>query len=291
MRIVGGWPAGYRQPSYLGHHDFAALSGISLSIALAAIALPRWRIDRRLAIVAGLAGALGLFVSGSSAGAIGLAAGAVVAAWVARRSPRRVLAIAGITVAVSGGVVLVRGGDVESLLHLVGIGKRRQGVYVENYVQRTMLAYLGWRIFLDHPVGGVGWQASNDPFAYEPYLPTLHRRFPNTPEAAFPAPSHPIDLQSAYVQVLADLGAVGILVFLAALLTPLLLALRRLLRGPPEPLYLLAGSWLLVTMAILSAIGAVAGIPVDAMLWIAVGLCAAPLALAAGPLRPGSDPS
>ena len=25
-----GWPAGYRQPSFLGHHDFAALSGVTL---------------------------------------------------------------------------------------------------------------------------------------------------------------------------------------------------------------------------------------------------------------------
>ena len=35
-----GWPAGYRQPSFLGHHDFASLSGLALAIALAAIALP-----------------------------------------------------------------------------------------------------------------------------------------------------------------------------------------------------------------------------------------------------------
>ena len=27
-RIAGGWPAGYRQPSFLGHHDFASLSGL-----------------------------------------------------------------------------------------------------------------------------------------------------------------------------------------------------------------------------------------------------------------------
>ena len=34
--------------------------------------------------------------------------------------------------------------------------------------------------------------------------------------------------------------------------------------------------WLLVAMGVLTAIGLVAGIPTDALLWIAAGLCAAP---------------
>jgi hypothetical protein len=34
--------------------------------------------------------------------------------------------------------------------------------------------------------------------------------------------------------------------------------------------------WLLVAMGVLSAIGLVAGIPTDALLWIAAGLSAAP---------------
>jgi hypothetical protein len=76
-RIAGGWPAGYRQPSFLGHHDFASLSGFALAIALAAIALPAWRIDRRIAVLAGISGVLGLVVSGSLAGAFGLVAAGV----------------------------------------------------------------------------------------------------------------------------------------------------------------------------------------------------------------------
>ena len=274
--IVGGWPAGYRQPAFLGHHDLAALSGVALAIGLAAIALPG-RFDRRLAVAAGIAGAIGLFLSGSLAGAIGLVAAAAVAAFVARGSLGRVGAIVGIALAVFGGVVLFRSGDVKSFLHLIGIGKKDERVRVETYVQRTMLAYLGWRVFLDHPVAGAGWQASSDEYVYRPFLPLLHRKFPNTPEQGFPSPQHPYGIQNAYVQALADLGVIGLVLLLAALITPLWLAFRRLVRGPPEAATMVAAMALLVSMGVLTALGLVAGIPTDALLWLAVGLCATPL--------------
>jgi len=291
-RIAGGWPAGYRQPSFLGHHDFAALSGLALAVALAAIALPRWRFDRRVAAVAGVAGAVGLLLSGSLAGAIGLLAAGIVAAVVARGSGRRAAAILAISVAVFGGVVLFRGGDVKSFLHYVGIGKKQEQLGVESYVQRTMLVYYGWRVFLDHPLVGAGWQATNDPGVYGPLLPRLHRRFPDTPEQGFPSPDHPYGVQNAYVQALSDLGAVGLVLFLGALLTPLVLGLLRLFRGPPAADALLPVSWLLVAMGVLTAIGLVAGIPLDAVLWIAAGLCAAPplLAETAPATEPESQP-
>jgi O-antigen ligase len=274
--IVHAWTAGYRQPSFLGHHDFAALSGVTLAVGLAAIALPGWRVDRWLAWAAGVAGALGLLVSGSTAGAIGLLAAAAVAAVTARASLRRAGAIVGIAVVVFGGVLVFRGGDVKSFLDFAGIGHEQKQTGVETYVQRTMLVYYGWRVFLDHPVAGAGWQASNDEYVYRPLLPLLHERFPSTPEIAFPSPEHPYGIQNAYVQVLADLGVIGGVLFAAALLMPLWLAVRRLVRGPPVESVLLPAMWLLVAMGVLSAIGLVAGIPTDALLWIAAGLCAAP---------------
>ena len=115
---------------------------------------------------------------------------------------------------------------------------------------------------------------------YGPLLPTLHREFPNTPPQAFPSPQHPYGVQNAYVQALSDLGVVGLVLFLGALVTPLVLGGARLLRGPPDVSALVPVSWLLVTMGVLTAIGLVAGIPLDAMLWIAAGLCAAPPLLA-----------
>ena len=68
---------------------------------------------------------------------------------------------------------------------------------------------------------------------------------------------------------------VGLVLFLGALVTPLVLGAARLLRGPPDVSALVPVSWLLVTMGVLTAIGLVAGIPLDALLWLGIGLAAA----------------
>ena len=162
-RIVKGWPAGYRQPSFLGHHDFAALSGLALAIALVAIAVPAWDlVTGRVAATAGVSGAIGLFLSGSLACAIGLLLGGVLAALVARHSLRRAASILALSLAVCVGVVIFRGNDVKTFVHFLGVGKKQQQIGVESYIQRTLLVYYGWRVFLDHPVLGAGWQATGD---------------------------------------------------------------------------------------------------------------------------------
>ncbi len=270
----GAWPAGRRQPSFLGHHDFAALSGAAASVAIVAIALPAARVDRRLALAGGLSGVVGLIVSGSSAGAAGFGVAAVAAAIVARRSWRRVAAIFAIATVAGGGVALLRGGDIASFLHFLGIGNQEQPTGVETYTQRTLLVYIGWRIFLDHPAAGVGWDGSSEQWAYGPYLADAHREFPSAPELSFPSPAHPWGVQNAYVQALADLGIAGTVLFLGFLASGLFAVGRRALRGPPDRalVSLLSVCWLLVAMGVLSATGFVAGIPADALIWLAVGL-------------------
>jgi hypothetical protein len=284
----GAWPAGRRQPSFLGHHDFAALSGAAASIAIVTIALPGARVDRRLAVAGGLSGVAGLIVSGSSAGAIGFALAAVAAAIVCRRPWRRVAAILTIAAVAGGGVALLRGGDIANFLHFLGIGKQERVTGVETYTQRTLLAYIGWRIFLDHPAVGVGWDGSSEEWAYRPYLADAHREFPSAPELSFPSPAHPWGVQNAYVQSLSDLGVVGTLLFLGLLATSLLVTGPKTLRGPPERalVALLSTCWLLVAIGVLSATGFVAGIPADGVTWLAIGLAAA----AAVGLR-GSQPT
>ncbi len=58
------------------------------------------------------------------------------------------------------------------------------------------------------------------------YLAAARRRF-NQPAEAFPSPAHRWGVQNAYVQSLADLGILGLVAFLAALLVPRRLAARR----------------------------------------------------------------
>jgi O-antigen ligase len=285
LKIAAAWPAGHRQPSFLGHQDFAALSGAAASLALVAIALPQARVDRRLATVGGVGGAVGLILAGSSAAAIGFALAAAAAALVTRRSLRRVLAIAAIAAVVGAGVALLRGGDIASFLHFLGLGKQERQTSVETYTQRTLLAYIGWRIFLDHPVVGVGWEGSTEEWAYGPQLPAAHRAFPDAVPLSFPSPRHPWGVQNAYVQALSDLGAVGAVLLLGLLGACLVVAGRRALRAPPEGalVALLAACWLLVAIGTLAAIGLIAGLPTDGLLWLAIGLAAA--AAAGAPQR------
>jgi O-antigen ligase len=279
--ILEAWTAGRRQPSFLGHHDFASLSGAALTICLVGLALrPVWRPRPALLAVAGISGGLGLIISGSSAGAIGLGIGVgalALAAWIRGwLDPRRALAIAAITSVVLGGVFVMRAGEINQFLRLVGIERAKvEQNGVQSYVQRTLLVYIGWRIFEDNPIGGAGWQASSEYRVYRPYLPAAHREFPGTPALAFPSPQHPWGVQNAYVQAMSDLGVIGLITFLGLLATGLAVAARAALRSPPGVAVtaLVALVWLVLAMGVLSALGLVAGIPTDALLWLSLGFC------------------
>ncbi len=290
-RVLGAYPAGRRQPSFLGHHDFAALSGGAAALAAVSIALGRtWRVPRRLAIPAGVAGVVGLVLAGATGGAIGFAAGVGAAAVVSRLrgllTLRRLAGLAAIVAVVGAGVVGIRGRDFEDFLRFLGVRQKTTAAQagVQTYAQHTLLAYIGWRIFLDHPAIGVGWQGSSEYSAYGPQLAAAHREFPSSSPLSFPSPERPYGVQNAFVQALADMGVVGFALLLAFFAAGLFLAGRAAFRGPPETAgpALLAGLWLLTAMGIWTALGLVAGIPLDGLTWLALGLT---VAAAAGIVR------
>src|SRR5262249_2563310 len=68
--ILAGWPAGWRQPSFLGHHDLAGLSGAVGSVALLWLALPGIR-SARLGLVAAVSGGGGPILSRAHPRAVG----------------------------------------------------------------------------------------------------------------------------------------------------------------------------------------------------------------------------
>ena len=287
--VAGAWSAGRRQPSFLGHHDFAALSGAALAVGLGALALGRdWPVRRAISATAGAAGGLGLVLSGSVAGVMGAAAAALAVAAVALRrrtsSPRRLLAVAAAIAAVGAGVVALRSQDFDQFLRWLGVRTEQRTTRedVQTYAHHTLLAYIGWRIFRDHPLLGVGWQGSAEYANYRPYLDDARRRFPNTAPRAFPGRDRPYGVQNVWVQALADLGAVGFALFVGLFATGLAFAGRLALRAPPATAAVaaLGGAWLLVTMGVWSANGLVAGIPIDALLWLALGLVGASAAMA-----------
>src|SRR5919204_1608449 len=123
LGIADAWAAGRRQPSFLGHSDFAALSAFALAIGLAAVLR-----GRRAAGWVGVAGGvLGLMLAGATAGLIGTAAGVLgllVAIARRRRLELRDLVVTGTSVGlVAAGVLTLRAGDFEHFLrflHLKG---------------------------------------------------------------------------------------------------------------------------------------------------------------------------
>lgn len=257
--VFDAWAAGRRQPSFVGHHDFAALSGAAFLAGLLA--------RRPLAVASG---ALGLVLSAAAAALLGLVLAVTALCVLAlRREPRRVALAAGLTALVAAGILGLRGGDVADFLRFAQDETTRTRD-VETYSHRTLLAYVGGRIFLDHPLAGVGWQGSSEPAAFEPYLADARARFPDTAPLAFPAPERRHGVQNAYVQALADLGIVGLALLLAVFAAGVALALR----GTTEA-RLLGLLWLLLAAGLWTAQGLVAGIPLAALTWLALGLTAA----------------
>ena len=283
LDVFDAWNPGWRQPSFLGHHDLAALSAIAVSVAAAGIVAGRRRLPVAALFVAALvSGALGLVLAGSIAAVGGLALGALAVAVASRArfspSARQLLALGAVVLAVGGGVTAVRGDALEDFLRFLGVRGDDPPVGVETYSQRAVLAYIGVRIFKDNPAIGVGWQRSARPEVFEPYVDDARQRFPDVVDLAFPAPGREWGVQNLYVQMLADAGVVGLALLLFVGATGLVLAWRTA-RWATHPwaagagltalcaLLTLAGEW--------ASLGIVPGIPLQAATSLALGLAAA----------------
>jgi O-antigen ligase len=263
---------GGRQLSFLGFHDFAGLSAAALVVGCAGIALPRLSV-RRFRFAAVASGALGVILSASIAAVVGLALAAVALLVLAqlRRElfPRRIVAVGAVLAVAIAGTIAMRGSELDSFFRFVGLKPEQESSAVQTYAHRTVLAWIGWQIFLDHPLAGVGWEASGDPDEFMPYVDAAKREFPDEPALAFPSPQRRYGVQNLYVQSLADMGALGFVFLAAVFLTATMLALRR--RTDWAVVGLL---WTAVAAGLWLAQGIVAGIPLDAVTWLGFGLAA-----------------
>lgn len=280
--IFDPWNPGWRQPSFLGHHDLAALSAIVLSSALAGI-VSRTRVPTTALFALTLAaGAVGLVLAGSITAAGGIVVGSAALGLAARfrfrPTRRQVVALALVVSLVVAGVAAVRDSDLGSFLRFLGIRGDEPPQGVESYSQRTVLAYIGLRIAQDNPIVGVGWQRSSQPEVFEPYVDDARERFPDVVDLAFPAEGREWGVQNLYIQVLADAGVIGLALLLLVGASGLLLAWRAAARAPTP---WAAGAGLIVVCALLTlgaewaSLGIVAGIPLQAATWLLLGLAAA----------------
>jgi O-antigen ligase len=266
---------GQREPSFVGIHDFAALSGAALAVGLIGLCFADGvPAGRRWTWPAIATGVLGIVLSGAMTGVAGLWLAAAAVLLLARRAgalrTRAVLATALVALVVAGGTAMMRADTLTRFAEFVGLRDRTEQTGIESYAHRTLLAYIGVRIFLDHPLTGVGWNGSLEEWAYGPQLDDARARFPDEPDQAFPSPEHPWGVQNLYLQVPADMGIAG----LAALLALALAAIGTAVRGATSSRVPVLGlAWVLVAVGIWGGIGLVAGIPLLALTWIGLGLC------------------
>jgi O-antigen ligase len=274
---------GHRQASFLASADFAALSAAALLVGIVGIALPGARFGRALIWIAVGTGVLGMIVAGALASVLGLATALVaILVVLALRHDlevRRLAVVGAASLVVLGGAIAIRGTDLEAFAHFLGAKREHAtGSKVQTYAHRTLLAWIGWQIWKDNPVAGVGWEGSAEPANFEPYLPGAHRRFPNESPLAFPsaAPNRRYGVQNSWLQSLADLGVVGFALWAASFASAAWLAARRAVRDcRPAAVYALAVIAVLVWLW--TAQGFVAGIPLDALTWLTFGLAASRL--------------
>jgi len=266
---------GRRQASFLSSADFAALSAGALLVGIVALAVPRVAHARLPAAIATVSGALGMIVAGAVAALLGLATALVVLVPRRELAPRRLRVVAVVSAVVLVGVVAIRGSDLDAFARFLGASpgaKTGQSSKVQTYAHRTLLAWIGFEIWKDHPVIGVGWEGSSEPVNFEPYLPAAHRRFPEEAPLAFPSagPERRYGVQNSWVQALADLGVVGFLLWAAVFAAAAWTAARA--PGSVTALYGLLATALLAWLW--TAQGFVAGIPLDALTFLSFGLAA-----------------
>lgn len=139
-----------------------------------------------------------------------------------------VLALITATVIPLVGLVLLRGTDVIGLLSLTG----------GSFAQRVASAYTSLRIFLQHPVFGIGWQASVQLLAHVSQLPLygdIGLRFSELP--AHYLSGEGLAGHNMYLQILAELGLIGSGLFVCGGILSaraIMRGMRRLPHGSPH---------------------------------------------------------
>jgi len=274
---------GRRQESFLGEHNLATLSGFAIAFGLFSLATGRRELGR-LPLVALVFGAVGITFGASFSGVLGLylVTGAVLLIARARGELRRRGTAWALLVcaAVTAGTLMLRSDNLGFLRDWFGTSSHEEsGSTAGSWSSRLIFAYVGGRVFLDHPVLGTGWYGELPPEEYAQYLPDAHARFPDQPANYFPPADGTYIPQQAYDQVLYLLGVVGgalLLVLGIAALAAGVRAARRWPRaGPVESPAYLPLAWLLAMIGALAGTAFFGGTPLATLFWLSVGVAAA----------------
>src|SRR5262249_57323323 len=113
------------------------------------------------------------------------------------------------------GSLAIRTADLDAFTRFLGASPGKQQAHptkIQTYAHRTLLVWLGYKIWLDHPVLRVGFEGSGEPDNFEPYPPAAHRRFPDESPNSFPsrAQNRRYGVQNPRGRALPDLGAIAL---------------------------------------------------------------------------------
>jgi O-antigen ligase len=229
--IEGTTPIGGRVSGMHGPNELALVSGMLVLIATFAVGRRRPALCALL-IVAGvisllLAKSVGVFVGTGAALAVG-------AAFSRAGSGLQRASSFGLAVVVAAALVI---GAVQLLRPDATPGS--SGFNYNSTSQRVIVGAAGIEIFERNPVIGVGWRRSDAPdvIGARDINIDLRHRFPGARQDFFPDVT-PASVHNTYVQVLAELGLVGFVLF-AVMLVAIFAGVRRVLRGVPpgDPLW------------------------------------------------------
>jgi O-antigen ligase len=280
--ILRSWPAGNRQPSFTGIQNLGTLGAAALALAFLGELWPE-SVSRRTTLAAFVGGTICVVLSGEAGAGVAVGAAMIAALLLVRLRHRFSLRRAAVVVAVTAfcalGLVALRGGDIDQFARSLGIlpADRATTHQIQTYAQRTLMLYIGLRIWEAHPLFGAGWQSVREYHVYSPFLAAAHRRFPNEAAQAFPSPVNRWGVDNAYVESLAELGLAGTAVLLGFLGTTIGLGIRGTRRAgaPQAQLALLGVLWMLVTMGLWAGVGFNPGSAFAALPFVALGLVAA----------------
>jgi O-antigen ligase len=216
---------GVRVESLTGTDPLGLLGATVLVVALAGPGFFGSRAWRRVAAAAGV---LCLLVSASISATLAILCAAAFAA-VRRLGPfaglrgasLSMLAVA--TVATSGALVAIRWSDLRGAADQISAPSYAEPRPGGSLVQRAMFADFGARIWLDHPVLGVGFQQTPQLREWTPYFASVRADFPGLDVTYFPPVGkipfgRPMSvvvfgLHNVYSQLLAETGLIGLLLF------------------------------------------------------------------------------
>jgi O-antigen ligase len=242
-------PLGLRGGGLVNPNELGLLSGLLILMASFGALGPSLLHRAPL----GLVGVVGLLQSQSVGSLVATSVATLLGLAFLVAPHRRVLAAGALRAAMVLGIAILVAYGLAALIRPSNL-PTSEGFGASSAGHRTVMAAAGLELAERNPVIGVGWRRSEDPEVIgDPDVNgELRARFPATRNEYFPDVT-PASVHNAYIQVLADLGAIGFALFVLMLVS-LGLGVRRVVqlaaRGTQEHRQLWFLAWGLVLILV-----------------------------------------